>query len=131
MKAWKLLENWKWKTCFGNFIVIVFVCLDASFFFLSFANIVALSLRFVWLQWTIISSIMHYTKKITYNLNVLGKFQFQLISPRFRFRVTVEIEEKSRVLVAFGEPRLRKKDAAEHAAEGALWFLKKDGYLQD
>nr|GMD28858.1 dicer-like protein 4 [Ipomoea batatas] len=48
---------------------------------------------------------------------------------RFRFKVTVEIEEKARVLVAFGEPQLRKKDAAEHAAEGALWFLKSEGYL--
>lgn len=43
--------------------------------------------------------------------------------------MTVEIEEKARVLVAFGEPQLRKKDAAEHAAEGALWFLKSEGYL--
>lgn len=48
---------------------------------------------------------------------------------RFTFRVVVEIEEMSRVIEAYGEPRLKKKDAAEHAAEGALWFLKKEGYL--
>lgn len=47
----------------------------------------------------------------------------------FTFRVVVEIEEMSRVIEAYGEPRLKKKDAAEHAAEGALWFLKKEGYL--
>lgn len=41
----------------------------------------------------------------------------------------MEIEEMSRVIEAYGEPRLKKKDAAEHAAEGALWFLKKEGYL--
>ncbi|XP_060171899.1 dicer-like protein 4 isoform X2 [Lycium barbarum] len=49
----------------------------------------------------------------------------------FTFRVVVEIEETSRVIESYGEPRAKKKDAAEHAAEGALWFLKKEGYLFD
>lgn len=47
----------------------------------------------------------------------------------FTFRVVVEIEETSRVIVSYGEPRAKKKDATEHAAEGALWFLKHEGYL--
>ncbi|KAK4369861.1 hypothetical protein RND71_009336 [Anisodus tanguticus] len=47
----------------------------------------------------------------------------------FTFRVVVEIEETSRVIESYGEPRAKKKDAAEHAAEGALWFLKQEGYL--
>ncbi|VFQ61325.1 unnamed protein product [Cuscuta campestris] len=47
----------------------------------------------------------------------------------FMFKVTVEIEERSRVAVVLGEARLRKKDAAEHAAEGALWYLRKEGYV--
>ncbi|CAN4113157.1 unnamed protein product [Withania somnifera] len=49
----------------------------------------------------------------------------------FTFRVVVEIEETSRVIESCGEPRAKKKDAAEHAAEGALWFLKQEGYLFD
>ncbi|CAH9093430.1 unnamed protein product [Cuscuta europaea] len=49
----------------------------------------------------------------------------------FKFKVTIEVDEKSRVIVAFGEARLKKKDAAEHAAEGALWYLKKEGYTLD
>jgi len=42
----------------------------------------------------------------------------------------VEIEDaEDVVLECFGEPRAKKKDAEEHAAEGALWYLKHDGYL--
>ena len=33
------------------------------------------------------------------------------------------------ILECFGGPRLKKKDAKEHAAEGALWHLKNEGYL--
>lgn len=49
----------------------------------------------------------------------------------FTFRVVVEIEETSRVIESYGEAQAKKKDAAEHAAEGALWFLKQEGYLLD
>ncbi|XP_010323151.2 dicer-like protein 4 isoform X1 [Solanum lycopersicum] len=49
----------------------------------------------------------------------------------FTFRVLVEIEETSRVIESYGEAQAKKKDAAEHAAEGALWFLKQEGYLLD
>ncbi|WMV36294.1 hypothetical protein MTR67_029679 [Solanum verrucosum] len=49
----------------------------------------------------------------------------------FTFRVVVEIEETSRVVESYGEAQAKKKDAAEHAAEGALWFLKQEGYLLD
>lgn len=42
----------------------------------------------------------------------------------------IEIEEASGLVVeCFGEPQSKKKAAAEHAAEGALWFLKQEGYL--
>ncbi|KAL6973918.1 endoribonuclease Dicer [Sarracenia purpurea var. burkii] len=45
--------------------------------------------------------------------------------------VYVDIEEASNVIVAFGAAHSRKKDAAEHAAEGALWYLKNAGYLHE
>lgn len=35
------------------------------------------------------------------------------------------------LLEAFGEPRTSKKAAAEHAAEGALWYLEKKGYIEE
>ncbi|KAA8522907.1 hypothetical protein F0562_009330 [Nyssa sinensis] len=50
----------------------------------------------------------------------------------FTFKVGVEIEEVSdMILECYGEPRAKKKDAAEHAAEGALWYLKHEGYLPE
>uniref|UniRef100_A0A5B7C289 Putative dicer-like protein 4 isoform X2 n=1 Tax=Davidia involucrata TaxID=16924 RepID=A0A5B7C289_DAVIN len=48
----------------------------------------------------------------------------------FTFKVVVVIEEASdMILECYGEPHAKKKDAAEHAAEGALWYLKHEGYL--
>lgn len=48
---------------------------------------------------------------------------------RFSFKVIVEIEEAStKVLECFGGPQAKKKTAADHAAEGALWYLKHVGY---
>lgn len=42
----------------------------------------------------------------------------------------MEIEdEQDVVLECFGAPRPKKKDAEEHAAEGALWYLKHDGFM--
>ncbi|KAI8023022.1 Dicer-like protein 4 [Camellia lanceoleosa] len=49
----------------------------------------------------------------------------------FTFKVSVKIEEASDVLAAFGAPHSRKKDAAEHAAKGALWYLKNAGYVHE
>lgn len=47
-------------------------------------------------------------------------------------KVVVVIEEgENTMLECFGGPRPRKKDAEEHAAEGALWYLKHQGYLLD
>ncbi|XP_059642872.1 ribonuclease 3-like protein 1 [Cornus florida] len=47
----------------------------------------------------------------------------------FTFKVTVEITEPSvTVLECFGAPQSKKKMAAEHAAEGALWCLKNLGF---
>ncbi|KAM7508303.1 hypothetical protein LguiA_018756 [Lonicera macranthoides] len=47
-------------------------------------------------------------------------------------KVVVVVEEgENTMLECFGGPRPRKKDAAEHAAEGALWYLKHHGYLLD
>lgn len=49
---------------------------------------------------------------------------------RFTFKVVVEIEEApAMTLECFGSPHSKKKIAAEHAAEGALWFLKREGYM--
>ena len=45
--------------------------------------------------------------------------------------MSIDIEEDSDVIVAFGEPHPRKKEAAEHAAEGAIWYLKSAGYLHE
>ncbi|KAK4798282.1 hypothetical protein SAY86_030608 [Trapa natans] len=48
----------------------------------------------------------------------------------FTYKAVIEIEEASGLVVeCFGEPRSKKKGAAEHAAEGALWYLKQEGYL--
>ncbi|KAI4335598.1 hypothetical protein L6164_014232 [Bauhinia variegata] len=50
----------------------------------------------------------------------------------FTFKVTLEIEESPDVIIeCFGEPLSKKKDAAENAAEGALWYLQQQGYLLD
>ncbi|KAK2993669.1 hypothetical protein RJ640_009484 [Escallonia rubra] len=50
----------------------------------------------------------------------------------FIFKVSMEIEENTNmILECIGDPRAKKKDAAEHAAEGALWYLKREGYLED
>lgn len=73
------------------------------------------------------------TAKFTCSLNCLCMFPSSLLQIifRFTFRVLVEIEETSRVIESYGEAQAKKKDAAEHAAEGALWFLKQEGYLLD
>ncbi|XP_010265687.1 PREDICTED: ribonuclease 3-like protein 1 isoform X1 [Nelumbo nucifera] len=48
----------------------------------------------------------------------------------FTFKVIVEIEEEANlVLECFSAPCGKKKAAAEHAAEGALWYLQHQGYL--
>ncbi|XVE71087.1 hypothetical protein DITRI_Ditri10aG0122200 [Diplodiscus trichospermus] len=48
----------------------------------------------------------------------------------FTYRVIIEIEEApDMILECFGGPRTKKKAAAEDAAEGALWYLKHEGYL--
>ncbi|XP_057459026.1 ribonuclease 3-like protein 1 [Lotus japonicus] len=53
---------------------------------------------------------------------------------KFTFKVTMEIEGASRLesrvccnnysRKCYGAPRRQKKTAADHAAEGALWYLK-------
>ena len=41
------------------------------------------------------------------------------------------IEEAEDVTMeCFGRPQVKKKAAAEEAAEGAIWFLKKEGYMK-
>lgn len=48
----------------------------------------------------------------------------------FTFVVVVEIDElEQSILEITGMPLAKKKDAAENAAEGALWYLKHQGYL--
>ncbi|KAK7265138.1 hypothetical protein RJT34_32754 [Clitoria ternatea] len=47
----------------------------------------------------------------------------------FTYKLTMEIEDApGMILEIYGEPRPRKKDAAESAAEGAIWYLKQAGY---
>ncbi|PKI65987.1 hypothetical protein CRG98_013653, partial [Punica granatum] len=49
---------------------------------------------------------------------------------QFIFKAVVEIRGNAATVVeAFSEPRSSKKSAAEHAAEGALWYLKHLGYV--
>lgn len=46
------------------------------------------------------------------------------------YKVVLEIAGKMNEEFEFiGEPRLKKKDAAESAAEGALWYLKHEGHI--
>ncbi|KAI3437202.1 uncharacterized protein J3R85_005635 [Psidium guajava] len=49
---------------------------------------------------------------------------------QFSFKVTTEVKDESRVTIleCLSAPRSKKKAAAEHAAEGALWYLKHLGY---
>ncbi|KAI4355799.1 hypothetical protein L6164_004539 [Bauhinia variegata] len=50
--------------------------------------------------------------------------------PRFTFKVLIEIETESKTIMeCFGAPCPTKKTAADHAAEGALWYLKHEGYV--
>ncbi|KAE8653040.1 hypothetical protein Csa_019548 [Cucumis sativus] len=47
----------------------------------------------------------------------------------FTYKVVLEIEEApDTIFEFFGAPHLKKKAAAEHAAEAALWYLEKGGY---
>ncbi|PWA74613.1 dicer-like 4 [Artemisia annua] len=49
---------------------------------------------------------------------------------QFAFKVTVAIEDASNtVLECIGEHRAKKKDAADFAAQGTIWYLKKAGFL--
>ncbi|XP_027192482.1 dicer-like protein 4 isoform X3 [Cicer arietinum] len=48
----------------------------------------------------------------------------------FTFKATMEIEEaQDMILEVYGESLPKKKDAADSAAEGAFWYLQKEGYL--
>ncbi|KAG6676656.1 hypothetical protein I3842_15G163400 [Carya illinoinensis] len=47
----------------------------------------------------------------------------------FTFKVIVETEAPDVILECLGTPQSKKKDASEHAAEGALWYLKHQGYF--
>lgn len=49
---------------------------------------------------------------------------------RFTYKVTLEVLGATpTILECFSKPMLKKKAAAEHAAEGALWYLHHLGYL--
>jgi hypothetical protein len=51
-------------------------------------------------------------------------------SRRFTYKVTVQIKGPSETLLeCYSDAKLQKKAAQEHAAQGALWYLKQDGYL--
>ncbi|KAG2668405.1 hypothetical protein I3760_15G159000 [Carya illinoinensis] len=47
----------------------------------------------------------------------------------FTFKVIVETEAPDVILECLGTPQSKKNDAAEHAAKGALWYLKHQGYF--
>ncbi|XP_054780011.1 ribonuclease 3-like protein 1 [Prosopis cineraria] len=49
----------------------------------------------------------------------------------FTFKVIIEIEAGMKTTIeCFGSPHQKKKTAADHAAEGALWFLKHQGHVR-
>ncbi|KAH6779316.1 hypothetical protein C2S52_010553 [Perilla frutescens var. hirtella] len=49
---------------------------------------------------------------------------------QFIYKVLLQIAGKQNEEFEFiGEPRLKKKDAAENAAEGVLWYLKNEGHI--
>lgn len=52
---------------------------------------------------------------------------------RFTFKVIVDMKEDgSRIVVeCMGKPQFNKKNAAESAAEGALWYLMHLGYPKE
>lgn len=51
---------------------------------------------------------------------------------QFTFKAVVEVSEAlPKMLESYGKPLSRKKDAAESAAEGVLFYLKEAGYLGD
>ncbi|XP_073150113.1 dicer-like protein 4 isoform X2 [Henckelia pumila] len=53
-------------------------------------------------------------------------------SKQFIYKIVLDIEEMpDETFEFYGEPRTRKKDAAENAAQGAIWFLKCQGYSWD
>lgn len=46
--------------------------------------------------------------------------------------MVLEIEEmRNEVFEFYGEPWPRKKDASEQAADAALWYLEREGYIWD
>ncbi|XP_027329743.1 dicer-like protein 4 [Abrus precatorius] len=48
----------------------------------------------------------------------------------FTCKVTLEMEENPDMIFEFiGEPKSKKKDASESAAEGAFWYLQQEGYM--
>lgn len=51
---------------------------------------------------------------------------------RFTYKVTFEVPGHTpTILECLSSPMPKKKAAAEHAAEGALWYLRHLGYLPD
>ncbi|KAJ0861345.1 putative ribonuclease III [Helianthus annuus] len=51
---------------------------------------------------------------------------------QFAFKVSLTIEDASNtVLECIGDHRAKKKDAAEFAAQGAIWYLKQAGHLKN
>ncbi|PIN16599.1 Ribonuclease [Handroanthus impetiginosus] len=48
----------------------------------------------------------------------------------FAYKVVVKMEElPNETFEFYGEARTKKKEAAEHAAQGALWYLKQEGLM--
>jgi len=72
--------------------------------------------------WVHFFLILYFSKLLSY--------EYFKIHCRFTYKVVIRIEgEASTVLECFGYPKPKKKTAAEHAAEGALWYLKHLGYF--
>ncbi|KAF7843208.1 ribonuclease 3-like protein 1 [Senna tora] len=50
---------------------------------------------------------------------------------KFTFKVVLEIEAAPETIIeCYGSPHQKKKRAADHAAEGALWYLKHLGHVK-
>lgn len=74
------------------------------------------------------------------NLMIKGLYNFSIsisilrlvdIVNRFTYKVVMEIDEMpDEIFEFYGEPQAKKKDAAHSAANGALWYLKHEGFLR-
>jgi hypothetical protein len=95
------------------------------------------------MQFTILAKLNYiyhcsfWTTLLVANYSTYGKqcrcrviYDLCLFTCRFTCKVLIQITGTSATLLeCYSDPKLQKKAAHEHAAEGALWYLKQLGYL--